>query len=115
MDLGSSGEVLAYILTAALAISAGLTLGAARSSRHKAASLVAGLLVVASVVIASIAAGTHAPWMGPIFAIVAVLTTLLTAAAASGGDPALRGESFGRRVALVLSKRHQRLVVDEEN
>ncbi|MGW9159274.1 hypothetical protein [Microbacterium sp. NPDC055665] len=115
MVLGNNGEVLTYALTAALAISAGLTLGSARSSRHKAASLIAGLLIVASVVVASVALGAQAPWMGPIFAIVAVLTTTLAAAEASADNPALKDESFGRRLALVLSRRDQRLVVDEEN
>ncbi|MDQ0647281.1 CHASE2 domain-containing sensor protein [Microbacterium natoriense] len=115
MDLGSNVEILAYVLTAGLAGSAGLILGITRSNRHKAIGLIAALLIVASVIVAGIVAGARAPWIGPIFAIVAVLTTLLTTAGASTDDPALRNERFGRRLVLAFfPKRHHRLFIDEE-
>lgn len=115
MNLGNGIEVFAYAISFALAVSCGLNLGIARSSRHSGAGLTSGVLIVVAVILGGIAVGGQAPWVGPIFAVTAVLTTLLAAAWVSSGDPAFKDESFGSRMVLVLSpRRNQRLAVDEE-
>lgn len=98
-------EILVYVLTAALAVSAGLVLGWSPSTRYPRAGFTAGLLIIGVATIAGFILGSDAPWMGPIFALVCLTTGTLAAAVAKGEDPAYRGESFGTRVLAVLNVR----------
>lgn len=99
------GEILVYVLTAALAVSAGLVLGGLSSTVHRWAVIAAGLLIVAVVTVAGFVLGLSAPWVGPIFAIVSVLSGTLAAAAAKKSEPAFEDKSFGSRLIAVLNVR----------
>lgn len=57
------------------------------------------------VVVAGFALGLRAPWVGPIFAIVSVLTGTLSAAAAKKNEPAFEHETYWNRVIAVLNVR----------
>ena len=94
-------EMLIYTLTALIAVSTGVTFGAASAGPLRVLATVAGTLSTAAVVIAAIAIGAAAPWTGPLFAIVAGLTALLVAAVARAAEPGLVGEPYWRRVTLI--------------
>lgn len=98
-------EILVYVLTAAQAMGVGFVFAIASGSRHRSALRGAGLLLVGVAVVAGFMVGASAPWTGPIFAIVASGTAILTAAASLGTDPAMRGQSFRQRVVFALSRR----------
>lgn len=89
MTIGIEGEILVYVLTASLAVSAGLVLGGPSSSTHQWMRLTSGLLIVMVVVVAGFALGLNAPWVGPIFALVCMLAGTLAATAAKRSDRAL--------------------------
>ncbi|MCS3442824.1 hypothetical protein [Microbacterium phyllosphaerae] len=105
MGADGIGEIVVYALAAAQGVSVGMMLGIASGSRHRAALRTAGLLVVGVTVTAGFMLGATAPWIGPIFAIVSALTSVLTTARTLGADAAMRAESFGQRIVYVLSRR----------
>lgn len=94
-------EMLIYTLTALIAFSTGVTFGAAPAGTLRVLTSVAGMLSTVAVVIAAIPIGAAAPWMGPLFAVVVGLTTLLVAAVARATEPGLVGETYWRRVTLI--------------
>lgn len=97
-------ETLVYVLTGALAVSAGIAM-AIPTKAFRWAGFSAAILITAVVVITGFTIGAAAPWIGPIFAIIAALTSVLIAAASRRDEPGFRGESYWRRVVLVLSPR----------
>lgn len=105
MIMGVNGEILVYVLTAALAVSAGLILGGSPSSAHPRAGFIAGVLIVIVATVTGFLLGASTPWIGPLFALVCLVTGTLAAAAAKGDDPAYRDESFGNRIVAVLRVR----------
>ncbi|MFV0375279.1 hypothetical protein [Microbacterium sp.] len=94
-------EMLIYVLTALIAVSTGVTFCAASAGPLRVLTNTAGILSTAAVVIAAVVIGAGAPWMGPLFAIVAGLTALLVAAVARAAEPGLVGEPYWRRVTLI--------------
>lgn len=105
MTIGIEGEILTYVLTATLAVSAGLVLGGVSATAHRRSAISAGLLIVGVVTAAGLALGSSAPWVGPIFAIVSMLVGTLFAAAAKKNEAAFEDESFGSRLVAVLNVR----------
>lgn len=99
------GEILTYVLTAALAVSAGLVLGGAPSTTYRRTGFIPGLLIMGVVVVVGFALAARAPWMGPIFAIVSVLTGMLSAAATKKNEPAFERETLYNRAIAVLNVR----------
>ncbi|WP_311260481.1 hypothetical protein [Microbacterium sp. WCS2018Hpa-9] len=115
MTVGATEEIIVYVLAFAQAVSVGLISASASSSRHRSALYVAGLLMIGVTVVAGFVLGARAPWIGPIFAIVAAVTGTLAAARSLGDDPAMRGESYGQRIVFVLSRRSNSRDDDDEN
>lgn len=113
MIVGATGEIVIYVLGAAQAVSVGLIFGLAPASKHRIALYLAGLLMVGVTVVAGFAVGTSAPWLGPIFALIAAATGVGTAAWSLGNDPAMQGESFGQRIVYALARRPAHIDVDE--
>ena len=105
MTIGGIEEIIVYVLAFAQAVSVGLVLASAPSSRHRSALFVAGLLLVGVAVVAGFALGSRALWIGPIFAVVACVTGVVATARSLGGDPSMQGESFGQRLVYALSRR----------
>lgn len=103
--MGVDGEIVAYMLTTVLAVSAGLVMGGWPSNTHRWMRLTSGLLIVAVVVVAGFTLGRNAPWVGPIFALVCMSAGTLAAAAAKRNDPAIEHEPFGSRLIAVLNER----------
>ena len=97
-------ETLVYVLTGALAVSAGIAMGI-QTKALRWAAFSAAILITGVVVIAGFTIGAAAPWIGPLFAIIAPFTSVLIAATSRRDEPAFRGESYWRRVVLVLSPR----------
>ncbi|MFS0895000.1 hypothetical protein [Microbacterium sp. 179-I 3D3 NHS] len=98
-------ETLVYVLTGALAVSAGIAMGV-QTKALRWAGFSAAILITGVVVITGFTIGAAAPWMGPIFAVIAALTSVLIAAASRRDEPGFQGESYWRRVVLVLSPRY---------
>jgi hypothetical protein len=105
VTIGIDGEILVYVLTASLAVSAGLVFGGVSATARRRSTISAGLLIVGVVTAAGFALGSSAPWVGPIFAIVSMLAGTLFAAAAKRDEPAFEDESFGSRLVAVLNVR----------
>lgn len=112
MNLGNYGEILVYALTAALAVSAGLVVGMSSSTTHRRGGSIANLLIIGVVVVGGFVLGAAAPWIGPIFAFVAIATGILAMAAAKGDDPNFKDASFGNRVVAVFASRRIGTVED---
>lgn len=94
---------LIYLLVALLALSAGICMGLASSSSHKRLLQVASFAVVVVVVVAGFHIGVDAVWIGPIFALVALLTSVMVAAYARREEPVFLANSYWRRMLLVMS------------
>lgn len=94
-------ELLIYTLTTLIAVSTGVTFGAASASPVRVLATVAGMLSTLAVIVAAFAVGTAAPWMAPLFAVVAGVTALLVAAGVRTAEPGLIGEPYWRRVSLI--------------
>lgn len=105
VTMSIEGEILTYVLTAALAVSAGLVLGGAPLTTYKRTGFIPGLLIMGVVVVVGFALGARAPWMGPIFAMVSLLTSTLAAAAEKRNESAFANETFWNRVIAVLNVR----------
>lgn len=105
MTIGVEGEVLVYALTLALAVSTGLCMGPTPSGPSPWTGALAGLLSTGVVAVGAFTLGASAPWVGPLFALVSLLTATLAAASAKGYDPAFADASFGSRIVAVLNAR----------
>ncbi len=98
-------EITAYGVTALVGVSSGLAFGAAGATAHRSLGYASGVLSTVAVVVVAFALGGRAPWIGPVFALVTVLTTLLVAAAVLRGHPGLLTEPYWRRVILLAFHR----------
>lgn len=105
MAIQNGGEIVVYLLAAAQAVGVGFVFASASSSKHRSTLYAAGLLFVGAAVATGFMLGTSAPWAGPIFAVVASVTSVLAAATSLGSDPAMREESFPQRIVYALSRR----------
>lgn len=94
-----------YVLTAALGISAGVMFGVKISPPFRLAGVMTGVLTVGVVVGCGLSCGGEAPWIGPLFAAIAIITSVLVAAEARRDEPMFLVEPYWRRVILVLSPR----------
>lgn len=97
--------MLVYVLTAALGLSAGVMFGVKISPPFRLAGVMAGVLVVGAVVGFGLSLGDEAPWIGPLFAAIAIITSVLISAEARRDEPMFLVEPYRRRVILVLSPR----------
>ena len=95
-------EVLVYLLTAMVAVAAGIAFSIPAAGVFRALAALAGALLTVAVIIAAFQLGAAAPWMGPIHALVAAASALLVSAAARAGEPVLATEPYWRRVTLIL-------------
>jgi hypothetical protein len=96
---------VAYVATAALAVSAGLSFGARPTGAARWLGVAAGAIIVGAVTAGGLALGSQAPWVGPMFAIVTGATAVLVAAYTRRDEPGFRSEPFWRRVRMALSIR----------
>jgi len=105
MTTGGVEEIIIYILAFAQAISVGLVFAFASGSRHRSTLNISGMILIGVAVGAGFALGSRAPWIGPIFAIVASVTAIVATARSLRDDPAMRDESFGWRLVYALTRR----------
>lgn len=98
-------DIVVYVATAALAVSAGLSFGSRPTGPARWLGVAAGALIVGAVTAGGLALGSQAPWVGPMFAIVTGVTAVLVAAHARRDEPEFRSEPFWRRVRMALSTR----------
>lgn len=91
-------RTLAYGLTVVVAVCVGILYSyTARLSQRKIPLAALGLIVFAFVILA-FAMGSQATWMGPIFALIVVISSSLTRGALLRDHPLIGGESYWRRV-----------------
>ncbi len=98
-------ELVVYALTALLGVAAGMAF-AAPAGRYRVFSTLSGALTTVSVVAVAVVVGSHAVWMGPLYAVTAAFTALLVSAALQADHPGLFAEPYWRRVVLIVF--HQR-------
>ncbi|WP_426324174.1 hypothetical protein [Microbacterium sp. E-13] len=98
-------EFTTYGVTALVGVSAGLAFGAADATAHRWLGYASGVLTTIAVVVVAFALGSPAPWIGPVFALVTVPITLLTAAGVLRSHPGLLTEPYWRRVILLAFHR----------
>lgn len=94
-------EPLVYLLTVLLAVSAGLGFGVKAAGVHRWLGCVAGILVVAFVVVVGFMIGARAVWIGPIFFLVSMVTTVMVGASVRRNEPMFLASSYWRRILLV--------------
>ena len=94
-----------YVVTAALALSAGVMFGVKIGPPFRLAGVVAGTLIVGVVIGFGLSFAGDWPWIGPLFATISVVTSVLVVAEARRDEPMFLVEPYWRRVILVLSPR----------
>ncbi|MEV4736681.1 MULTISPECIES: hypothetical protein [unclassified Microbacterium] len=94
-------EPFVYLLTVLLAVSAGLGFGVKAAGVHRWLGQVAGILVTAFVVVVGFMIGAHAVWIGPIFLLVSMVTTVVVGVSGRRNEPMFLASSYWRRVLLV--------------
>lgn len=94
-----------YVLTAALALCAGLMFGVKVGPPFRLAGAAAGVLIVGVAVGFGVSSGGESPWSGPLFVTISLVTSVLVSAEARRDEPMFRAEGYWRRVVLVLSPR----------
>lgn len=99
-------ELAVYVLTALVGVAAGIAF-AAPAGAYRVLGSVSGLLTTVAVVVVAFSVADQAPWIGPVYALVSVLTTLLVSASVQGGEPGLLGEPYGRRIVLLAFHRRR--------
>jgi hypothetical protein len=94
-------EPLAYLLTIPLAVSAGLSFGLTGSGVHRRLGQAAAGLIAVFVVVVGLMIGTQAVWIGPIFLLVSMITTVIVGAFVRRDEPMFLASSYWRRILLV--------------
>jgi len=98
-------EPVVCALTPLLGLAAGIAF-AAPAGKRRIFSTLSGALTTVSVVAVAIAVGSHAVWMGPLYAVTAGLTALLVSATLQVDHPGLFAKPYWRPVVLIAF--HQR-------
>lgn len=99
-------ELAVYVLTSLVGVAAGIAF-AGPAGAYRVFGYVSGLLTTVVVVVVAFSVADQAPWIGPVYALVSVLTTLLVSASVQAGEPGLNGEPYGRRVVLLAFHRRR--------
>ncbi|MFJ4223683.1 hypothetical protein [Microbacterium sp. NPDC089695] len=94
-----------YVVVVALALAAGLMLGIRVDGSLRWVGATAAALVLVGLVAGSLVVEVDAWFAGPVFAIVAAVTSVLVAAEARRDEPAFVSETYGRRVLLAMRTR----------
>lgn len=106
-------ELLVYALTALLGVAAGMAF-ATPAGRYRVFGTLSGALTTVSVVVVAVAVGSHAVWMGPLFALTAAVTALLVSAVLQADHPGLLAEPYWRRVILIAFHQRRLAAVQRE-
>ncbi|MCZ4302516.1 hypothetical protein [Microbacterium oxydans] len=99
-------EPIVYALVFLLAVSAGLAFGAATAMPNRWFGRGSGLLITFVVVFVGLQLGARAVWIGPIYALATVATTVMVAAVVRRNEPAFLAASYWRRMLLVVAGRN---------
>lgn len=105
-------EIGIYALTVLVGIATGVASAAPAGSQYGRARELATVCVTIVVVAAAVVLFGDAPWMGPVFACAIGFTATLAAAVLQRNRPSLRGESYWRRVMLLMLHRRRLADVD---
>lgn len=100
-------EVVMYALATLVGVAAGIAFAGLAVAAFRWLGYVSGLLTTVVVVVIAFAVADHAPWIGPVYAIVAGITTLLVSASLQSDEPGLLGESYWHRVVLLAFHRRR--------
>lgn len=105
---------LAYGLTSAVAMCIGILYAYTARLPHRRIPVGAlGVLVLVFVAVA-FAIGSQVPWMGPIFALIVVISSMLTRGALLRDHPLIGGDSYWRRVLWGTSRAPEIVATEAE-
>lgn len=100
-------EVVMYALATLVGVASGIAFAGSTIAAFRRLGYVSGFLTTVVVVVVAFAVADHAPWIGPVYAIVAGVTTLLVSASLQSDEPGLLGESYWQRVVLLAFHRRR--------
>lgn len=113
MVLDISGELAVYLVVCALGASIGISSGITLPRGLGIVIAAVNVVIVGGVVAVGFLLTSEAPWIGPIFVLVALVMRVVTGAMELARVPALREESFAHRAVLVFSPRRVRIIENE--